>query len=131
MKVSVVCPFYNEDSIIKGAVTELVSVLDHQDFNYELILVNDGSTDESISELKGILNYNTKIKLVSYDYNQGRGYALKTGIKESTGDIIITTEIDLSWGKNIIKDIVNKFKENPHLDAVIASPNLKGGGYYP
>ena len=46
---------------------------------------------------------------------------------KSTGDIIITTEIDLSWGSNVIVDILKKFKSEPNAEVVIASPNLKEG----
>ena len=128
-KISIICPFYNEESIIKNAVNELVGVLNTFDYDFELILVNDGSTDSSLIEIENIVSSNSNVKLVSYLQNQGRGYAIKAGIDSSGGDIIITTEIDLSWGQTVIKDIINKFSEDPSVDVVIASPNLKEGGY--
>ena len=128
-KISIICPFYNEESIIKKAVKELVDVLNTSDYDFELILVNDGSTDSSLIEIDDITSSNSNVKVVSYLQNQGRGYAIKAGIDSSSGDIIITTEIDLSWGQTIIEDIINKFSEDSSVDVVIASPNLKKGGY--
>ena len=50
-------------------------------------------------------------------------------MKKARGDILISTEIDLSWGEDIVKKIVDKFIREPDLDVVIASPNIEGGGY--
>jgi len=128
-KVSVICPFYNEEMIIKNAIEIMVKHLERSGLDWELVLVNDGSTDRSLEILTGLTNNNNRVKIISYGINQGRGYALKMGINYAQGDVIITTEIDLSWGEDIIAKIVSKFKEIPKLDVVIASPNLPGGGY--
>ena len=50
-------------------------------------------------------------------------------MKKARGDILISTEIDLSWGEDIVKKIVDKFIREPDLDVVITSPNIEGGGY--
>lgn len=128
-KISIVCPFYNEESIIENASALMVRNLQTLSLDWELILVNDGSTDDSLQSVYASVKGNDRIKIISYETNQGRGHALKTGIDHAQGDIIITTEIDLSWGTDIVTRIISKFKETPKLDVVIASPNLKGGGY--
>ncbi len=128
-KISVVCPFYNEELIIENAAALMVRNLEALNLDRELILVNDGSTDNSLQSVRNSLKNDSKVKIISYEANHGRGYALRTGIDHAQGDIIITTEIDLSWGSDIVTKIVSKFEETPKLDMVIASPNLKGGGY--
>ncbi len=129
MKVSIVCPYYNEGSIIEKAIQALLDNLKRLPEEYELVLVNDGSTDVSESVVSRLVKGNVKVKTLSYRLNEGRGYALKHGIEAATGDIIITTEIDLSWGDDIILKILQKFQAEPNLEVVIASPNLPGGGY--
>jgi len=129
MKISVVCPYYNESAIIENAIKRMVSNLGALSVDWELILVDDGSTDDSLRLAQGICRGNTKVRLVTYPANQGRGYALKQGIIEAQGDIIVTTEVDLSWGDDIVDKIIRKFQASPLLDVVIASPNLPGGGY--
>jgi len=128
-KISVVCPYYNEQSIIEHTVKKFINLLSNLKYPWELILVNDGSKDESFNVVRNIVKDRDNIVLVTYPYNHGRGYALKKGIEKATGDIIVTTEIDLSWGEDIVYKIVNKFEQEPYLDCVVASPNLRGGGY--
>lgn len=128
-KVSVVCPFYNESAIIEKAADHILSAMDKLPIDWELILVNDGSTDDSMELAKQTTGNEPRAKVIGYPYNKGRGYALKTGIQAATGEVIITTEIDLSWGETIIEDILKCFQENPRLEVVIASPNMPGGGY--
>ena len=127
MKVSVVCPYFNERLILSRAVAGMLQQLESSGLDWELILVNDGSTDESYSIAGAAVTGVSRTKLVTYEKNQGRGYALWRGIQEASGDIVITTEIDLSWGDTIVSDIAEKFSKDPLLDAVIASPNLPGG----
>lgn len=129
MKISVVCPFYNESSIIENAAIGMIANLNASGLDWELIAVNDGSQDNSVELIQKIFDGESRAKVISYPYNQGRGYALKTGIDAAIGDIVVTTEIDLSWGDTIVQDIANKFIQEPWLDVVVASPHLPGGGY--
>jgi len=128
-KVSVVCPYYNEEAIIEKATLGMLNNLKLLKLDWELVLVNDGSTDNSLSVVKKLTADNPKVKLVSYNTNKGRGHALKTGIINAEGDYIITTEVDLSWGDDIVQKIIDKFLSEPKLDVVVASPNIPGGGY--
>jgi glycosyltransferase involved in cell wall biosynthesis len=133
MKVSVVCPFYNESAIIEKAAQEMLQTLrrfgDEERMDWEFIGVNDGSRDNSLELIQTVLHTEPRARLISYEQNQGRGFALKTGIDAATGDIIVTTEMDLSWGADIVRDICKKFKTDSRIDVVIASPHLTGGGY--
>lgn len=131
MKISVVCPFFNEEPIIEKAIGRMLSQLSllPREWEWELILVNDGSSDKGQNLVEKISSGNTLIRNLSYGVNRGRGYALKTGIEAAKGDIIVTTEIDCSWGDNIVIRLVEKLLVNPAADFVIASPNLRGGGY--
>ena len=129
IEVSVVCPFYNEGKIIEDAVKTLLKKMGELDVGWELIVVNDGSIDDSQKIVKKICETTPKLRLLSYPFNQGRGYALRTGIAAARGEIIITTEIDLSWGDDIVNRLFKTVKDNPDADIIVASPHLKGGGY--
>lgn len=129
MKISIVCPFYNEESILDKAIEGMLKNLSDLPYDWELILVNDGSLDNSLSIAKKWEKQQSRLMVVSYPDNQGRGYALKSGINAATGDIIVTTEIDLSWGNRIVHKLVEKLVNKPKVDFVIASPNIQGGGY--
>jgi glycosyltransferase involved in cell wall biosynthesis len=127
MKVSVVCPFYNEAAILEHSIRHLLMQLESLDADWELIVVNDGSTDDSERIARSVAS--PSLRVLGYPHNRGRGRALRTGIAAATGDVIVTTEIDLSWGDRIVHDLVEAFRRNPTVDIVVASPHLPTGSY--
>jgi glycosyltransferase involved in cell wall biosynthesis len=127
--VTVVCPFFNEEKILREAVTRLLDRLRGLDRSWELIVVNDGSRDGSAAVVEELCRDEPRLRLLGYPVNRGRGHALRTGINAARGDVIVTTEIDLSWGTDIVERLVAAMDENPDADIVIASPNIEGGGY--
>lgn len=129
MKISVVCPFYNEKTILDQAIEGMLRNLGNLPYDWELILVDDGSLDHSLEIAKRWEKRQNRLRVVSYPDNRGRGYALKSGIDAATGDIIVTTEIDLSWGDDIVSNLVEELINNPKIDFVVASPNIPRGGY--
>ena len=96
---------------------------------WELIIVNDGSTDNSFALAHALEPENPQLRVIGYAENRGRGFALRTGIIAARGEIVVTTEVDCSWGDDIVHRIVKVFDEHPNTDMVVASPNLPGGGY--
>lgn len=129
MDVSVVCPFYNESPILESAVKQLLDRLESLEATWELIIVDDGSTDGSGEIAKRIAKGQQRLRVLGYPRNRGRGYALRTGIAAARGEVIVTTEIDLSWGEDIVHRLVEAMRGWPDTDIVVASPHLKGGGY--
>ena len=85
--ISVVIPVYNEEKSIKNVIDRIPN---HQ--QYEIILVDDGSTDKSFEKVKVIKNRH--IKVVKHNINKGYGAAILTGIKSTTGNIIVTLDSD-------------------------------------
>jgi glycosyltransferase involved in cell wall biosynthesis len=127
--ISIICPFYNEAAVIEAAIRRMLANLAFFDRPWELIVVNDGSTDDSFELARAIERENPNLRVIGYANNRGRGYALRTGIAAARGDIVVTTEVDCSWGDDIAQRIVRIFDQFPNTDMVIASPNLAGGGY--
>jgi glycosyltransferase involved in cell wall biosynthesis len=127
--ISVVCPFFNEASIIEASVRRMLVNLRLLDREWELIIVNDGSTDGSFVLAQGLAREEPRLRVLGYAVNRGRGRALRIGIAAARGELIVTTEIDSSWGDDIVRRLADALERNPHADMVIASPNLPGGGY--
>jgi len=127
--VSVVCPFYNEEIILAKAIDLMIANLQSLEEEWELILVNDGSLDTSLSIATEKASRDQRVKVVTYANNQGRGHALRKGIDAAQDDIIITTEIDCSWGDDIVLRLTAELDKHKYLDMVIASPNLLKNGY--
>ena len=95
---------------------------------YEIIAVNDGSLDNTLDILNRLAERDKKLKVVSYSKNAGRGMALKKGFKESSGEIIVSIDADLSYSPKYILDLVDTLRREPELDLVLASPYMPGGG---
>ena len=126
---SVVCPFYNEAEIIGQTVRVMLQNLSRSNARWELVVVNDGSTDGSEHIVEQLALESPNLRVLGYPQNRGRGHALRTGIAAARGAIIVTTEIDLSWGEDIVHRLVTAMNSWPDADIVVASPQMEGGGY--
>jgi glycosyltransferase involved in cell wall biosynthesis len=130
IEVSVVTPFFNERGVIELAIRTFATSLATLGKSWELLVVNDGSTDGSAEiAARVVAELTPNVRLLGYPQNRGRGFALRTGIAAARGDVIVTTEIDLSWGEHIVHDLVAAISADPKADIVVASPHLPGGGY--
>ena len=129
LDLSVVCPFYNEEQIIEGSILALVEQLGQINASWELIVVDDGSRDASSEYARKLAKEYPNVRYLGYGFNRGRGHALRTGIEQARGAIIVTTEIDLSWGDDIIDRLYREACEHPDTDIIVASPHLPDGAY--
>ncbi len=121
--LSIVIPCYNEEENLGTYNKELFPHLDDLKVKYEVILVNDGSKDNTLKEMQKIKKKRKNIQIVSYQPNGGLGYAIKKGIKSANGDLTITLDSDLTFHPNLIPRLLKAYKENK-VDCVIGSPNL-------
>ncbi|OQX89255.1 MAG: hypothetical protein B6D65_04140 [candidate division Zixibacteria bacterium 4484_93] len=127
-KLSVVVPVYNEEANILLLVDELESRLAPLGIPYEIVLVDDGSTDGTKKVVNALSERHSEIVPVSYYPNRGRGYAMRQGFSASTGDIVVTIDADLSYSPDQIEHLVQPLLERDDVDIVVGSPYMKGGG---
>jgi glycosyltransferase involved in cell wall biosynthesis len=125
-KFAVVIPAFNEASHLEGNVRSLISTLTREAGDWEMILVNDGSTDGTLEVIEKLAAENPAVRCVSYRKNRGRGYALRAGFEQARGSIIVSTEADMTWGPEIVPKLVRALEESEH-DIVVASPYAPGG----
>lgn len=92
--LSIIVPVYNEEKRLTRGITKILRFIDEQTFRIELIVVSDGSTDATVKLLKK-LNH-PGFRLISYEKNQGKGYAVREGIKNARGDFQLFMDVDLS-----------------------------------
>jgi glycosyltransferase involved in cell wall biosynthesis len=127
--ISVVCPFYNEAAILEKSVSLMLANLAALSDQWELVIVDDGSRDDSLNIARQLEAKYPRLRVLSYPLNHGRGYAIRTGAAAARGEILVTTEIDSSWGDDIVLRLVGEMHKRPEADMIIASPHLPGGGY--
>jgi glycosyltransferase involved in cell wall biosynthesis len=121
-KVSVILPIYNESKCIATTVEAVLEYLqNHPD--HQFIFVNDGSTDDTpiILEEKIANTRTNQITLISYEQNQGKGYAIKKGVEASIGDYVCFLDSDLAYSLSHLEFLIDKLEV---FDVVIGCRNL-------
>lgn len=122
-KLSIIIPAYNESTYIHRCLQNVVNVK-IKGWEKEIILVNDGSTDNTIQIVNDFSKNIFKLKIIDSKINQGKGASLQKGINKATGDIIIVQDADLEYDPDDYLSILNSFN-NPHIDVVYGS-RVKG-----
>ena len=126
--VSIVIPGYNEEAIIVKNLTTISDYLKdlNEKYDWELIFINDGSTDRTGSLADEFAKTNSKITVIHHVVNLNLGNALKTGFAHAKGAYTITLDLDLSYAPYHIGKLLETL-ESTKADVVIASPYMKGG----
>lgn len=93
--ISIIIPFYNEEKSIKELCNQITEVMEKQQSKYEIIFVNDGSTDKSGQIVAEITNNNNRVTSFTHKTRKGKGEALATGIQNSKGEILMFMDADL------------------------------------
>tara|TARA_B100000378_G_C17930304_1_gene372972 strand:- start:60 stop:803 length:744 start_codon:yes stop_codon:yes gene_type:complete len=119
--LSVIIPTFNEENNASVMLKNLTRKLDEVNLKYEIILVNDGSTDNTFSVLKQLKDSYSNIKIISYDENKGKGYAVRSGVLESEGKIVMYIDGDLDISPDILPEYVEQLK---YYDIVIGSKRV-------
>lgn len=109
-RFSLVVPCFNEEHAIAATVTELVATLETVG-PYEIVIVNDGSTDGTAAALQQIAVREPGLRIVHHSRNKGYGAALKTGIRHATSDLIVITDADGTYPNHRIGELVDLARE--------------------
>jgi len=112
MKVSVIIPVYNENEILSELVTTLFNTLQDQPYSWEILFIDDGSSDGSYQQLKSIAEENPEhIILIALRRNFGQTAAIAAGIDHATGDILVLMDADMQNDPTDIPLLLKKIDE--------------------
>ncbi|MEE4164579.1 MAG: glycosyltransferase family 2 protein [Desulfocapsaceae bacterium] len=111
MKLSIVIPIFNEEENLPLIYEELKAVLDGMKVDYEILFIDDGSTDTSLDILKDIRRRDDRVTAISFRRNFGQTAAMSAGFDYATGDIIITMDGDLQNDPHDILHLIAKIDE--------------------
>ncbi len=126
--VSLVVPAYNEATILQNNLTKLCEYMEslEDEYRWELIVVNDGSTDETGDLAEAFAGNRHNVHVLHHMYNFRLGQALRYAFNNCRGDYIVTMDSDLSYSPDHIGRLLTKIRET-RAKVVIASPYMKGG----
>lgn len=112
MDISVIVPLYNEDESIKELYDWIVRVMTEHKFTYEIIFINDGSTDHSWDVISELSDAHPEVKGIKFRRNYGKSPALYCGFKEAQGDVVITMDADLQDSPDEIPELYRMIMED-------------------
>lgn len=112
MDISVVVPLYNEAESLPELQAWISRVMAENGFSYEVIYVNDGSTDESWAVIEGLARENDAVKGICFRRNYGKSPALNTGFARAQGDVVITMDADLQDSPDEIPELYRMIVED-------------------
>ena len=118
LNVSIIVPVFNQESNISYSLKKIKQEVESAFSKYELIVINDGSTDNTLTILKGIALTDQHTRVLSYTPNRGKGYAVRQGVLHSHGDVVMFLDGDLDISPDSIKDYVVRLSTS---DLVIGS----------
>ena len=111
-KISIVIPVYNEEKVIEISYNKIKSILENMEqYDYEIIFVNDGSKDNTFYILENITNENNKVKAISFSRNFGQEAALTAGLKYVTGDAVVIIDADLQDPPELIPEMLKLWEQ--------------------
>ncbi|MCH5237937.1 MAG: glycosyltransferase family 2 protein [Muribaculaceae bacterium] len=112
MDISIVIPLYNEEESLSELEEWIERVMKANGFSYEVIFVDDGSTDGSYSKIKHLAEKNPAIRAIRFSRNYGKSPALNTGFRMAQGDVVITMDADLQDSPDEIPELYRMIKED-------------------
>jgi len=121
MHLSVIIPAYNESKTLKEKVSEYNQYLSAQNYDYEIIIVNDGSLDDTAEISKCLENEISRIRLIDNQINRGKGAAVKQGFQNATGNYQLFLDADGATSINHLDKVWEHFQNG--ADLVIGTRN--------
>ncbi len=124
--ITLIIPMYNESSIIAETAKTVSEYMKNNFDKYEVLFSDDGSKDGS-AEIVRSLNL-PNVRVAGYEQNHGKGCAIRTGMLEAKGEIVMFTDADLAYGTDVIKRVYDTLSESD-ANMLIGSRNLSKDGY--
>lgn len=129
MKLSLVVPCYNEAENVAAFRDAAVAAFAGCGYDYEIVFVDDGSTDATLHNLRKLhSDRKCPVKVISFTRNFGKEAALYAGLKHASGDYISLIDADLQQRPEIVRDMVKILDEQPQYDVVAAFQDRRGEG---
>lgn len=118
LDVSIVIPLYNEEDNVQPLYREIAEVIDAQDLKYEIIFIDDGSSDQTVAKLREVAHNDPRVTLLEFTKNFGQTASTAAGIDYAKGNVIVPMDGDMQNDPHDIPALVAKLDEKPGWDIV-------------
>ena len=127
--VTVVLPCYNEQDHVLLEIARVSEAMDASEFTYELLVIDDASTDNTLEVLQKAQAGYPHMRLEPFQRNGGTGTARRIGTQIARGEIVVWTDADMSYPNERIPELVRLLKENPRIDQVVGARTSEEGSH--
>jgi glycosyltransferase involved in cell wall biosynthesis len=127
LDVTVVLPCYNEQDHVMQEIERISAAMDASGFSYELLVIDDKSTDNTLEVLQAALPKYPHMRLMPFRNNGGSGTARRIGTREAFGRIVVWTDADMTYPNERIPEFVQYLIDNPGVDQVVGARTTEEG----
>ena len=129
LDVSIVLPCYNEQDHVLAEIDRICKAMDATTFSYELLVIDDKSTDTTLAVLQQALPHHPQMRLMPFRRNGGSGTARRIGTGEAYGRIVVWTDADMTYPNERIPELVQYLLDHPDVDQVVGARTTEQGTY--
>ena len=129
LKVTIVLPCYNERDHVLLEVARITAAMDASGHSYELLVIDDASTDGTLDVLRAAIDGYPNMRLMPFRRNGGSGTARRIGTREARGEIVVWTDADMTYPNERIPEFVAYLEENPGTDQVVGARTSEEGSH--
>jgi polyisoprenyl-phosphate glycosyltransferase len=127
--VTIILPCYNEEGHVIAEVERIARAMDGSGYSYELLAVDDGSTDQTLAKLREAAPRFPQLEVVPMPRNGGSGVVRRIGTQRAQGEIVVWTDADMTYPNERIPELVQVLEKDPMVDQVVGARTSEQGTY--
>jgi glycosyltransferase involved in cell wall biosynthesis len=127
--VTIVLPCYNEEGHVIAEIERISAAMEASGYEYELMCVNDASTDDTLAKLYEAAPRFPKMEVVNFHRNSGSGTVRRIGTQRARGEIVVWTDADMTYPNERIPELVQILDKDPTIDQVVGARTSEQGTY--
>jgi glycosyltransferase involved in cell wall biosynthesis len=127
--VSIVLPCYNEEGHVLAEVERICRAMDASGYSYELLAVDDASTDRTLELLRGAAPDYPSMQVIAFYRNGGAGTVRRIGTQSARGEIVVWTDADMTYPNTRIPELVRALELEPNVDQVVGARTTEEGSH--
>ncbi len=127
--VTVILPCYNEEGHVTAEVERITAAMDDSGYSYELLAIDDGSTDQTLPKLREAALRFPHLQVIPMLRNGGSGVVRRIGTQRARGEIVVWTDADMTYPNERIPELVRLLEKDPMVDQVVGARTSEQGTY--
>lgn len=129
VRVSIVLPCYNEEEHVVDEVKRICSAMAGSGYGYELLAVDDASTDTTLERLRDVQGLYPHMRVIAFRHNGGAGTVRRIGTRRARGEFVVWTDADMSYPNERIPELVAMLEDDPETDQIVGARTQEKGSH--